>query len=230
MKHACRCIAAAAVLSLASFAANAQDAGSPYSWNITGVSDYVFRGVSQTEEDPTLQAGFTYTSPVGLYAGVWGSGVDFGPGDPSTEVDFLIGYGVDVSDNVNFDVLLNRYTYPGASELNYNELITTTTFAEQYKLTVAYSNDVWNSSTDGWYFGVGGEWGLPQEFTLSANVGRSTFEDGIAKDYTDFNIGVSRQFGLFNLGLGYYGTDGNGRDNSGKLADNRVVFTVAVGK
>jgi len=230
MKHACRCIAAAAALSLASFAATAQDAASPYSWNITGVSDYVFRGVSQTEEDPTLQAGFTYTSPVGLYAGVWGSGVDFGPGDPSTEVDFLIGYGVDVSDNVNFDVLLNRYTYPGASEPNYNELITTTAFAEQYRLTVAYSNDVWNSSTDGWYFGVGGEWGLPQEFTLSANVGRSTFEDGIAKDYTDFNIGVSRQFGLFNLGLGYYGTDGNGRDNSGKLADNRVVFTVAVGK
>jgi len=229
MKHACRCLAAAA-LSLAAFAASAQEAESPYSWNVTAVSDYVFRGVSQTDEDPTLQAGFTYTSPVGLYAGVWGSGVDFGPGDPSTEVDYLIGYGVDVTENVNFDVLLNRYTYLGASELNYNELITTTTFNEQYKVTVAYSNDVWNSSTDGWYFGVGGEWGLPQDFTLTANVGRSTFEDGIAKDYTDFNVGVNRQFGVFNLGLGFHGTDGNGRDNSGKLADNRVVFTVAVGQ
>jgi len=230
MKHACRCLAVAAVLSLAPFAVSAQQTGSPYSWNVTGVSDYVFRGVSQTDEDPTLQAGFTYASPVGLYAGAWGSGVDFGPGDPSTEVDFLIGYAVDVGDSVNFDVLLNRYTYPGASELNYNELITTTTFAGQYTATVAYSNDVWNSSTDGWYFGLGGEWALPQAFTLSANVGRSTFEDGIARDYTDFNVGVSRQFGLFNLGLGYYGTDGNGRDNSGRLADNRVVFTVAVGK
>lgn len=230
MKHAIRHLATAAVLSLASFAASAQQAESPYSWNVTAVSDYVFRGVSQTDEDPTLQAGFTYTSPVGLYAGVWGSGVDFGPGDPSTELDYLIGYGVDVTDSVNFDVLLNRYTYLGASELNYNELITTTTFADQYMLTVAYSNDVWNSGTDGWYYGVGGEWALPQEFTLAANVGRSTFEQGIAKDYTDFNIGVSRQFGLFNLGLGYHGTDGNGRDNSGKLADNRVVFTVAIGQ
>ena len=228
MKHAARCLAAA--LLLASSAASAQDAESPYSWNVTGVSDYVFRGVSQTDKNPTLQAGFTYTSPVGLYAGVWGSGVDFGPGDPSTELDYLIGYGVDVTDTVNLDVLLNRYTYLGASELNYNELITTTTFAEQYKVTVAYSNDVWNSGTDGWYFGVGGEWALPQEVTLAANVGRSTFEDGIAKDYTDFNVGVSRQFGLFNLGLGYYGTDGNGRDNSGRLADNRVVFTVAIGQ
>ena len=78
--------------------------------------------------------------------------------------------------------------------------------------------------------GLGGSWGLPKNFTLNANVGRSTFEDGIAKDYTDWNVGVARQFGLFNVGLGYYGTDGNGRDNSGKLADNRVVFTVAVGQ
>ena len=95
---------------------------------------------------------------------------------------------------------------------------------------MAYTNDVWNSSTDGWYFGLGGSWGLPKDFTLNANVGRSTFEDGIAKDYTDWNVGVARQFGLFNVGLGYYGTDGNGRDNSGKLAHSRVMLSVAVGK
>lgn len=234
MNHATRCTAAAvlcAALLLAPFAASAQDeAESPFSWNVTAVSDYVFRGVSQTDEDPTLQAGFTYTSPVGLYAGVWGSGVDFGPGDPSTEIDYLIGYGVDVTDGVNFDVLLNRYTYPGASELNYNELITTTTFAEQYKLTVAYTDDLSGSDTKSWYYAVGGEWGLPNDFTLSANVGRTSLETDFGKDYTDFNVGVSRQFGLFNLGLGYHGTDGAGRDNNGKLADNRVVFTVAVGK
>lgn len=41
---------------------------------------------------------------------------------------------------------------------------------------------------------------------------------------------MSRQFGLFNVGLGYYGTDGNGRENSGKLAHSRVLLTVAIGK
>ena len=55
-------------------------------------------------------------------------------------------------------------------------------------------------------------------------------KDSVAQDYTDWNVGVNRTWGLFTLGLGYYGTDGNGRDNSGKLADNRVVFTVAVGQ
>ncbi|HDS1137505.1 TPA: hypothetical protein QDZ75_001526 [Stenotrophomonas maltophilia] len=230
MKHARACLAIAAALTLAPFAASAQDNESPYSWNVTAVSDYLFRGVSQTDEKPTLQAGFTYTSPVGLYAGVWGSGVDFGPGDPNTEIDYQIGYGVDVTPRVNFDVLLNRYTYIGGSDQNYNELVTTTTLDETYKLTVAYTNDQWNSGTDGWYYGVGGQWGLPQEFTLNANVGRSRFEKGLAKNYTDWNVGVSRQFGLFNVGLGYYGTDSNGRENSGKLAHSRVLLTVAVGK
>ncbi|AWH52443.1 hypothetical protein C1924_04205 [Stenotrophomonas sp. ESTM1D_MKCIP4_1] len=233
MNHATRCTAAVVLCAalLAPFAASAQDeAESPFSWNITGVSDYVFRGVSQTDENPTGQAGFTYTSPVGLYAGVWGSGVDFGDGSPDFEVDYFVGYNIDVSENVNFDVMVNRYTYPGASDLAYNELITKTSFAKYYNVTVAYSNDVWNSSTDGWYYAVGGEWPLPNDFAITANVGRSTFEHGLAKDYTDFNIGVSRAIGLVNVGLGFYGTDGNGRDNSGKLADNRVVLTVSVGK
>ena len=156
--------------------------------------------------------------------------MDFGAGSPDVEVDYFVGYGFDVSDNVNIDVLLNRYTYPGASELAYNELVTTTTIAENWKVNVSYSNDVWNSGTDGWYYGIGGEWGLPNDFSLSANVGRSTFESGVAEDYTDWGVGVSRGFGIANVSLGYYGADGKGRDNFGKLADNRVVLAVKIAR
>src|SRR5690606_33369272 len=125
----------AVLLSAAPFAAFAQEEESPFSWEVTAVSDYVWRGVSQSDEEPTLQAGFTYTSPSGFSAGVWGSGVDFGPGDPNAEVDGFIGYNTDFSVSVNFDVMINRYTYPGASELNFNGLISTTTSAENYSLT-----------------------------------------------------------------------------------------------
>ena len=78
---------------------------------------------------------------------------------------------------------------------------------------------------------MGGEWGLPNDFSLSANVGRSVFNDSaVAQDYTDWGVGVSRSFGIANVSLGYYGADGNGRDNFGKLADNRVVLAVKVGR
>ena len=43
----------------ASFAQEAEEASSPFTWSVSAVSDYVWRGVSQTDEDPTAQAGLT---------------------------------------------------------------------------------------------------------------------------------------------------------------------------
>jgi len=223
-------VACAALLSVP-FAACAEDAASPVSWEIGAVSDYLFRGASQTDEKPTVQGSVTWTTASGLYVGSFASGVDFGDGSPDVEVDYFVGYGFDVSDKVNVDVLLNRYTYPGASQMAYNELVTTTTIAENWKVNVSYTNDVWGSSTTGWYYGLGGEWGLPNDFTLNANVGRSVFGDSdVGQDYTDWGVGIGRSFGIANVSLGYYGTDGKGRDNFGKLADDRVVLAVKIAR
>ncbi len=221
----------ALALSAVPFAAFAQEeAESPFSWELTAVSDYVWRGVSQSDENPTGQAGFTYTSPVGVYAGVWASGVDFGGNKPDFEVDGFVGYNVDFSKSVNFDIMLNRYAYPDAGELNFNELITTTTFAEAYSLTVAYTDDFGGSETDAWYVAGGASFGLPQDFSLDLGVGRSMFEDEYGEDYTDWSVGVSRNWGPVSAALAYIGTDGNGRDAFGELADSRVVLTLSVGQ
>lgn len=230
MNHSKRLVASACALALSvPFAVCAQEeTESPISWEVGAVSDYLFRGASQTDENPTGQAGITWTSPVGVYVGGWASGVDFGDDSPDFEVDYFVGYSWDVNDSVNLDVLLNRYTYPGASELAYNELITTATYAETYKLSVGYSNDVWNTSTDGWYYALGGEWALPNDFSIAANVGRSTFDSAVAEDYTDWNVSVGKDIGIVNVSLGYFGTDGNGRTNFGELADNRVVLSLKI--
>lgn len=232
MKHATRLAAAAvcAALLTAPFAVFAQEeTESPITWELTGVSDYVFRGASQTEENPTGQAGVTYTHDSGFYVGTWASGVDFGTRKPDFEVDAFVGYNFDITDTVNFDVALNRYMYLDAGAQNYNELITTTTFAETYSATVAYSNDVWNSDTDGWYFGVGGEWALPRDFALNAGVGYSTFEKDVAENYVDWTVGVSREIGVATVGLAYVGTNSRGEYNFGEGADDRVVLSVSFG-
>jgi uncharacterized protein (TIGR02001 family) len=225
-----RPLAIALLLLSAPFAANAGDGDEPassVSWEISAVSDYLFRGVSQTDEKATVQGSLTWTAASGVYVGSFASGVDFGTDSPDVEVDYFVGYGFDVSDKVNIDLLLNRYTYPGASEMAYNELVTTTTFADSWALNVSYTNDVWGSGTDGWYYGLSHDWSLPNDFTLSANVGRSVFRDSaVAEDYTDWGVGISRSFGPANVSLGYYGVDGKGRDNFGNLADSRVLLTV----
>lgn len=225
-----RPLAIALMLLSAPFAASAGDGDAPassVSWEVSAVSDYLFRGASQTDEKATLQGTLTWTSASGLYVGSFASGVDFGEDSPDIEVDYFVGYGFDATDKVNIDVVLNRYTYPGASEMAYNELVTTATIAENWALSVGYTNDVWGSGTTGWYYGMSHDWALPKDLTLSANVGRSVFSDSdVAADYTDWGVGLSRSFGPADVSLGYYGVDGKGRDNFGQLADSRVMLTV----
>jgi uncharacterized protein (TIGR02001 family) len=164
---------------------------------------------------------------VGLYAGVWGSNVDFGEGDPDYEVDAFVGYNIDFTDWANFDIMFNRYNYPGAGALNYNELITKTTFLETYSLTVAYTDDVFNSDTDGWYYAAGASWSLPQDFTLGLSAGVSEFEEA-GTDYKDYSVTLGKAFGPLGLSVAYIGTDGDGRDAYGEIADEKVVFSVTV--
>ncbi|UWX03704.1 hypothetical protein H1235_13065 [Pseudoxanthomonas sp. NC8] len=232
MKIAKLSLAAALVLSALPFAASAQEAeeeSSPFTWSIAAVSDYVWRGVSQSDEDPTGQAGVTYSHDSGFYVGTWASGVDFGSGKPDFEVDGFIGYNTDFSESVNFDVMVNRYMYPDAGGLNFNELITKTTFIDTYALTVAYSDDYAGTDEDAWYFNAGGSWELPHEFGLSAGVGYNLTDDALGDDYVDWNIGVNRSWGMVTAALSYVGTDGSGKDIYGDWADDRVVLTLTVG-
>ena len=59
-------------------------------WNVGVVSDYIFRGVSQTGEDPAIQGGVDLTSG-SFYAGAWASNVDFGD-KTDAEIDVYGGY------------------------------------------------------------------------------------------------------------------------------------------
>ncbi|MFC6841265.1 TorF family putative porin [Xanthomonas theicola] len=204
---------------------------SPFTGSYGVVSDYVFRGVSQTQEDPAFQAGITYTSPFGLYVGGWGSNVDFGEGDPDWEVDGFIGYNVDFSENWNFDVMVNRYAYPGAGGSNYNELITKTKFLKTYALTVAYTDDVYGLDEDSFYYALDGNWTLPHDFSIGAHVGRTTYANALAQyhDYTDYSVSVGKMVGPLALNVGYYDTDNKGNQNFGKkLADHRVAVSATI--
>lgn len=217
-------------LPMSAFAQDAEEEESPISWSLTATSDYVFRGVSQSDEDPTAQAGITYTSPVGVYAGVWASGVDFGTNKPDFEVDYFVGYNVDLSEKVNFDVMLNRYTYPDAAGGNFAELITKTTFFDNYSATVAYTDDFFGLDEESFYYALGASYDLPKDFSVALNVGHTTISEKLDyDDYTDYGVMFSKSFGAVTASLGYVGTDSHGDTNFGNWAEDRVVFSLSVG-
>lgn len=115
-------IPAAVALALACAAAHAQDADTPaftFAANVGVVSQYVFRGLSQTAERPALQGGLDYAHSSGLYAGTWMSNVnwvgDVIPGaSASLEADFYAGYRKSwETTGVSSDFGYLRYQYPG---------------------------------------------------------------------------------------------------------------------
>jgi len=214
--------------------AAAEEEASIYSWNATIASDYVFRGVSQTDEEASLQLGADLNFDSGFYVGVWASNVDFGAGGPDVELDTYIGWNTDLTEVWNLDLMLNRYNYigeqDGFGDGDYNEFITTLAYDETYSFTFGYTNDVYNLSEDGFYYGAAGSWELGSGFGLDLGVGRSTFDSSTGyDDYTDWSVAVNRDFGIVNAALGYYGTDSSGEDNFGDTAGDRIVLSFSIG-
>src|SRR5688572_15154001 len=132
---------AAVVLGLAS-AVQAEDAASPHSvtGNVGFFSQYVFRGLAQTNERPALQGGFDYAHSSGFYAGTWASNIswfsDLAPGNSvSLEWDGYTGFKKTWADALTSDVGYLRYQYPGS-----------------------YAAGVLKPNTDELYLGLGWKW------------------------------------------------------------------------
>jgi uncharacterized protein (TIGR02001 family) len=219
-----------ATLLLASTAVQAQDNPHEFKFTAWAASDYRFRGVSQTDEDPVLQAAFDYTHASGLYAGVWVSPVDFGNTiGADLEWDTYVGYAFPLNDHWSADVQLLRYNYTGTNEgvdIEYNELIGKLIYNEQYTAMLAYSNDVFATDDNGLYFNLAGTWKLPNEFSLNASVGYSDLSHD--DSYVDYSVGVSRDLGPFNLNLSYIGTNDDGDTLFGDVADDRLVLAAKI--
>lgn len=223
-----------ALLALMPLAAQAQEEDSSgFNWNAAATSEYMFRGISQTDDHPAIQAGAGYSFSNGLYVGGWVSNVDFGAADQDTdaEIDTFIGWNGDLGPT-NLDVQLVRYNYvgePDGVDYAYNELIGKLTFAENYTATLGYTNDYLNTSTDSIYAGLGGSWEVGAGVNLTAGLGYTTVQ-GPEDGYLDYSVGANRDFGPVNIGLGYIGTDNTAEDLFGQdNTEDRVVLTFSVG-
>lgn len=200
----------------------------------TMASDYIFRGVSQTLEDPTVQAGFDVSHSSGLSAGIWSSNVDFqdrGPSDDQAdqEVDLYIGYGAELSSDWSLDATAIRYVYPGTasnSDLDYNELLLGAHFRDSVSLLIGYSNKVFNIDETGIYYGLSGNYPLTDTILLTSSVGYYDLDDALNESYTDWSVGAEMTLGIFTARLAYVDTDSNGEKLFGDNADSRAVFGV----
>ncbi|MGB5539437.1 MAG: TorF family putative porin, partial [Gammaproteobacteria bacterium] len=154
------------------------------SGNVALVSDYAFRGVSQTDEQIAIQGGFDYAHDSGLYVGTWASNVDStffgGPRDPQIELDIYAGYAGEMANGIGYDVGILRYEYPGGDfgpgsspdTPDTTELYASGSMAG-FTVSLNYSDELAfvGSSESAWYLAAGYEMELPQGFGLALHVG-----------------------------------------------------------
>lgn len=223
-----------AALLAASGTAAAEDGPHSFAGTLWATSDYVFRGVSQTDESFTFQGAFDYSHESGFYAGAWISGVDFGVQGPDYELDTYVGFGFPITDALKGDVQVLRYNYlsgANGSAFEYNELIAKLTFADFITGTIGYSNDVFNGGDTGIYYALSAKHAWESGFTVFGGAGYYDLGDTyeVADGYVDWNLGVSQTFGPVELALTYTDTDDDGTDLFGRLAGNHVFASAKFG-
>lgn len=203
--------------------------GSP--WSVSGtfgvVSDYKFRGFSQTDGDAALQASVTVGHESGVYGTIWGSSVDFNDGETDFEVDFVLGYGGAINDSTTYDVNVTYYAYPNqpsGANYDYFEFGAGITHdlgnGLSVGLKVAYSPDNFAETGDAFWVGLNGAYQVAEWLSISANVGYQSLDDSFYADdsYTHYDIGATVTYGILDIDLRYVATDSND-----PLAKDKIV-------
>jgi uncharacterized protein (TIGR02001 family) len=218
--------ATAAVALVGAGAASAQEMS--VSYNIGVFSDYVFRGVSQTQNDPALQGGVD-VSYGQFYVGTWASNVDFGGPNPDAEIDLYGGFKPTVGDtSFDFGVLYYGYVKdkngaPGAN--SYMELKAAVAHPVG-KATVGaafyYSPEYSGNSGYATYYELNAALPIADKLTLSGAVGSQKYDK--IGTYATWNVGATYALtDKLALDLRYADTDAH---SWGKVYDSRVFASL----
>ena len=204
-------------LGMSSAVSAEENMGLSFSANVAMTTDYVFRGLSFSNNEAAIQGGFDAEHTSGVYAGIWGSSID---GYGGTEIDYYIGWAGDVGP-VGLDLGVTEYTAPGDSSFDGTEFF------------IGASTDVGPGSIALYYYDADDydgqqSWELSGEVpvsmvTLSAAWGTQDY-DTAGADYDYWTVGASTELGGFGFSLNYSDTD---IDNAPDIADDNWWFMVS---
>ncbi|MBW7900658.1 MAG: hypothetical protein H3C26_04230 [Rhodocyclaceae bacterium] len=199
------------------------------SGSVALTSEYVWRGSSQTREDPAIQAGFKYARESGLYASVWGSNVKFKPDNGAgSEFDFAAGWSGKIAADWALDVYLLRYQYPSAdTDLNWNKINAGLTWRDNYWLAVGHSNNAMATDTTGTYALLGARYPINDQWRVEGSMARYVLDDDYADSYAHGSVGVVWMFKApFEARLTLHGTDSAAKRLFPGMAGSRAEFAI----
>lgn len=203
------------------------------SFNAALATDYRYRGISQTRLQPALQGGADYVNnPSGMYAGVWASTIKWtkdAGGGGSVEVDLYAGKRGALTSDISYDVGVLTYVYPSnglAVSANTTEVYGQLSYGPAY---LKYSHATTNlfgfaNSKNSGYLDLGANIEIDSGLVLNLHAGHQSVKNNNASAYSDWKIGVTKDFGVLSASVAVIGT------NAGKLAYASPLTAQFLGK
>ena len=180
------------------------------STNVGVMSDYVWRGVSQSGESASVSGGADFADDSGFYAGTWFGSLSDDPAFNGAEVDLYLGYAGE-TDAITYDVGYLYYFYPSNDDIDFGEVYGSVGFG-QFTLGLNYTihnqsaNDDFGFESGDIHYYISAEQSISEEWTLSGTLASYDFDfDGTGGfgDYDYYQVQVSRgtEFGDFSFGV-----------------------------
>jgi uncharacterized protein (TIGR02001 family) len=190
-------------------------------WNIGAISDYRYRGISQTRLHPALQGGADWVDAgSGLYVGTWLSSITWAKdagGGGSVEMDIYAGKRGEFAGGFSYDVGVLGYVYPsndlkhvpGYVDGNTGEIYAQVGKGPYY---VKYSNALTNlfgfvDSRYSSYLDIGANLDAGDGITVILHGGRQHVQHSANASYTDWKIGASKAWGPTTATLAFVATN-----------------------
>jgi uncharacterized protein (TIGR02001 family) len=197
----------------------------------TAVSDYDFRGWSQSDENPALQGSADYAfGDSGFSIGAWASNVKFPGYDGNLELDLYANYVGKINDTFSWTAGITRYNYPGSSatatKLEIGEYFEGYAGfnAGNFSFKQWYSNDFYDGGDSAEYSEANYTQPLGDKFSLAFHAGYAWGDYWDNAETFDFGVQGNYTAGNFTLFAKFTGTDVDNADDLN--AEPRVLVGV----
>jgi len=179
----------------------------------TLTTDYVKRGVTQSDSNAAIQIGAEVDFENGLYFGTWGSTIDIGNG-PSRQRDFEVnyyaGYVYEISNAWQMSVSTVAYDYPGQTgnvDYDYEEYSLGGNYDDRVWLEFAYSPDLYNSGQSSFNVDLFAEWPINNVWAIGGGVGHYDTSNLTGSAYQYWQLGITASLSWADIDFRFHDTD-----------------------
>lgn len=227
-----------ACIALAFVTSAPASAGDLWGGSIGAVSDYVYRGITQTRGKPALQLGLYREFGSGWSLGAWSSPVDYGKRiDASYELDLSLTRSWLLAEHWSARVAYTHYFYPGergdydydewAASLTYRDRLTATVAVSPNLSLYAYGHTAWRELATSYEFAAVQP--LSARWSITGGAGHYDLRELFGTGYWFWSFGLAFSWEGLQLDILHIATDSTaehlfGEEQAGRRVSASVVW------